>query len=645
MIDLKKIINGIFTERSVINFHIAGIRFFALMLTLSCFFSATAQDAKIDKIDPPNWWVGMEHDTVQLLVYGQGLTGMEPQFDKIGPKILGTHPGASDRYLFVDVVIPANCEPGEYRLKLGSLRNEISARWSVLERAPRENRFQGFNQDDVIYLLMPDRFADGQQSNNTVSDSKLFLEYDRNRPGAWHGGDIQGVIDHLDYLDELGVTTVWLTPVLENAGKGSYHGYAATDYYKIDPRFGNNSLYAEMVESAHAQGIKVIFDHVNNHCGIDHVWVNQPPTKTWFNGSVADHLLDGHNLPGVHDPYVAPGELQKMYSFWFVDAMPDLNQRDPFVARYLIQQTLWWIEFTGLDGIREDTYPYSYPEFGVQWIRAIIREFPTLNVTGECWGATAFTALFQKDCKLPRSFDSELPNVIDFGFHMAMERYLKGQESLLAVYQRLSEDYFFGDPNNVITLLGNHDTPRAIFNAKGNMDRYKVALHILLTTRGIPQIFYGDELGIMGGESHVDLREDFPGGFPGDERSAFKATGRTSEEQNIFQYMQQLLRLRAEYPALRRGTLRQVRPEWNGGYYAYTRYHESGNILSVVNGGDKASNIPFEFLQPLLGSEDQAGASKPVTLRNLRTGENANLAPGGTLLFAPYQSELFLIQK
>ncbi len=618
----------------------------AAALTLSLLLlpqNSRAQETRIDRIDPPNWWVGMLHDTVQLLVYGEGLTGLEPVFDPPGPRVIGTHAGATPGHLFVDVVIGRDCKPDNYRILFRGLRNETAFSFPVLERAPAAGRFQGFNADDVIYLIMPDRFADGNQANNNFSDYRLFLEYDPAKPGAWHGGDLQGIIDHLDYLEELGVTTLWLTPFLENAGEGSYHGYAATDYYRADPRFGSNSLYAEFVESAHSRGLKVIFDHVNNHCGIDHPWVFNPPTKTWFNGTFSEHLLDGHNLPAVHDPYAAPGELDKMYTFWFVDAMPDLNQRDPYVARYIIQQTLWWIEFSGLDGIREDTYPYSFPEYGVQWTRAIRREYPTLNITGECWGATAFTALFQEGCRLPRTFDSELPSVIDFGFMMALERYLKGQESLLAVYQRMSEDYFFGNTDNLVSLLGNHDTPRPIFLAGGNMDRYKVALHILLTVRGIPQIFYGDEIGIIGGESHALLRQDFPGGFPDDSRSAFLESGRSIAEQDIFQYMQQLLRLRAEYPALRHGELRQVRPDWDGGYYAYGRYHESGNVLNVINGSDKPCDVPFSFLQPLLGTADKKADTKNVTLRDLRSGSTVTLSPGTTLHLEAYQAALYKI--
>ncbi len=606
---------------------------------------AQAQEAKVTRIDPPNWWTGMEHDTVQLLVYGENLAGVEPLFDPPGPTILRTQLGASPNYLFVDVHIGPGVKADNYRLLFRSLRDEVSTFFPIMDRAPREERHQGFNQDDVIYLIVPDRFSDGNRANNNVNDAKLYQEYDRSVPGAWHGGDIQGVMDHLNYFDELGVTTLWLTPVLENAGKSSYHGYAATDYYRIDPRFGSNSLYAEFVESAHSLGLKVIFDHVNNHCGVDHVWVKNQPTQTWFNGSLEKHDTDGHNLPAVHDPYAAPGELEKMRRFWFVDQMPDLNQQDRYVARYLIQQTLWWIEQSGIDGIREDTYPYSDAEFGVQWVRAILREYPALNITGESWGTTAFTALFQEGCQLPRNFNSELPSVIDFGFMMAMERYLKGQEGLLAIYQRLSEDYFFGDPDNLVSLLGNHDTPRPIFVAGGNAGRYRVALHILLTTRGIPQIFYGEELGMMGGESHVQLRQDFPGGFPDDSRSAFTASGRTDAENAMFTYMQNLLQLRARHPALRHGELRHVRPDWDGGYYAYGRYHESGNLLSVVNGSEKAQEVPYRFLLPLLGNAETRGKGDAVLLRNLRSGQSITFGPGDLLPLNAYQGELYEILR
>ncbi len=604
-----------------------------------------AQEPRIERIDPPNWWTGMEHDTVQLLLYGEGLSGVNIKVLPEGPRVLRTHPGATHRHLFVDLHIGPECAPADYRLVVQTLRTETSFSFPILERADRSGRHQGFSADDVVYLIMPDRFADGDRSNNQPDEAKLFLEYDRARPGAWHGGDLQGIIDHLDYLADLGITTIWLTPVLENAGRGSYHGYAATDYYRIDPRFGSNELYAEFVEAAHSLGLKVIFDHVNNHCGVAHEWVLNPPTASWFNGSLEEHDTDAHNLQAVHDPYAAPGALEKLYTFWFVDGMPDLNQRDRHVERYLIQQTLWWIEFSGLDGIREDTYPYADPDYSVRWVNAVLREYPTLNITGESWGPTAYTALFQKDSKVPRSFDANLPSVIDFGFMMAMERYLKGQETLMAIYQRLSEDYLFAQPDQLLSLLGNHDTPRPIFLAGGDAARYKVALHILLTTRGIPQLLYGEEIGIIGGESHVDLRQDFPGGFPGDERSAFMAEGRSGSEQELFSFMRELLSLRQDYPALRRGELRHVRPDWDGGYYAYARFHESGDVLSVVNGSDKEQYVSFKFLQALLGSADEAAPAKAASLRDLRSGEQLSLAPGQVIPMEAFGTRLYLIER
>ncbi len=616
-----------------------------LLTALGSGMSARAQQSRITRIDPPSWWTGMEHDTVQLLLCGENLFGAEPLFDPPGPLVLRSYPGATPDYLFVDVHIGADVEPGLYNLKLRSLRSEVSAPFPIEARAERSNRHQGFNPDDVIYLIVPDRFADGNPGNNEPGDPKLYLEYDRSQPGAWHGGDLQGIINRLGYLADLGITALWLTPMLENAGKGTYHGYAATDYYRVDPRFGTNALYAELVESAHALGIKVIFDHVNNHCGLEHPWVSKPPTQTWFNGSAAEHELDGHNLPAVHDPYAAPGDLDKMRRFWFVSQMPDINQRDPFAARYLIQQTLWWIEFAGLDGIREDTYPYFEPDYGVAWTRAILREYPGFNITGESWGTTAFTALFQKDCPLPRSFASELPSVIDFGLMMALERYLKGQDGLMAVYQRLAEDFLFADPDNLVTMISNHDTPRGIFLADGNTARYKVALHILLSTRGIPQLFYGEEIGLPGGESHVLLRQDFPGGFPGDTRNAFEQSGRTQAEQELFAFTRQALQLRQDYPALRRGTLRQLRPDWDGGYYAYARYHESGDVLSLVNGSDRPQRVPFGYIQPLLGKAGERGSAKPCRLRNLRSGQELLVQPGETLSLDAYQAEWYLILR
>ncbi len=559
---------------------------------------AGAQAPTVDRIDPPNWWTGMRWDSVQLMVYGSHLDGVAARFvgaEGAVPEVVAVHPAASPRYAFIDVRLPDGLAPGEYTLELVRDGDTARVAYPVRARETAGPRHQGFSAADVIYLAMPDRFADGDPDNNRVDGMRD--EYDRSRPGARHGGDLQGIIDHLDYLEDLGVTALWLNPVLENRGRGSYHGYAATDLYAIDARLGTNQDYRRLVAEAHRRGIKVIFDHVNNHIGIAHPWIGDLPTASWLNGSVDDHLTDAHYKLSVSDPHADSGSIQALKRFWFVDGMPDLNQHDPFLATYLIQNTLWWIEYTGLDGIREDTYPYPFQDFLADWAAAILAEYPDLNIVGEIWdGAPAYVALFQQSSPLPRDFETNLQTVMDFPLSDAWRAYMAGTGSLEGVYRVLAQDFLYGDPASVMTLVDNHDMPRALYVADGNVRKVKQALTMLLTTRGIPQILYGTEIGMVGGESHVELRADMPGGFPGDERSVFDPEGRTPEEADMFDFLQQLLHLRQEHPALTRGDLTHYPPQWNNNVYRYLRSTPEETILVVVNGYEDARRVDLSEL-------------------------------------------------
>ena len=554
---------------------------FLFMLVFST--SLSAQPLVVEKVEPPNWWTGMKWNHVQLMLSGQNLGGITADVDEPGIRITAVHTVPNHSYAFVDLHIPAELPGGMYTINITNGENTVSIPYSIMEREISEDRHQGFDASDVVYLITPDRFANSETSNDRVDG--MLDEYDPSQHGMRHGGDLRGLIDHLDYLADLGITTIWLNPVLENNGIESYHGYKTTDYYRIDPRFGTNEDYKRFTEEAHRRGIKIIFDHVNNHIGFRHPWVNNLPTTDWINGSVDEHLTDKHYKLAATDPHADPASEDQLRSFWFVDLMPDLNQRNPFLANYLIQNTIWWIEYTGLDGIREDTYPYPDQEFLTEWAKAVLEEYPTSNIVGEIWDSEpAYIAMFQDGSQLPGAIDTHLPVVMDFPLNDAYRAYLRGVGSLEGIYKVVAQDFLYANPQNLFTFFDNHDMPRGIFEAGGDSQKVKQVLAMLLTMRGIPMMLYGTEINMMGGASHIELRADFPGGFPGHTRNAFTEAGRTTEENAIFNYVRMLLHLRKAHPVLAHGKMIHYPPVWNNNVYKYLRMDEQESILVIVNG-------------------------------------------------------------
>lgn len=601
----------------------------ALMLVMT---GVSAQNAvRIDKIEPPNWWVGMEWSEVQLMLYGDHLDAITAHFDHDQLEIQAIHTVPNAHYAFIDVKIPADLPAGEYTLTVQRNGTESQVRLPIRQRKSDSMRHRGFDQGDVVYLLTPDRFANGNRNNDEIAG---MGDFDPTEAGKRHGGDLQGIIDHLDFLADLGVTALWLNPVLENNGPNSYHGYAATDLYRIDARFGSNEDYRRLVEEAHKRGLKIIFDHVNNHIGINHPWMSDLPGPDWVNGSPEDHLRDKHYLLSITDPYAAPSSETLQKTFWFVDDMPDLNQQNPFLANYLIQNTLWWMEYTGLDGIREDTYPYPDQAFLADWAQAILTEYPNSNIVGEIWALQpTYIAQFQKESHFHRNFTTNLPTVMDFPLSEALRAYLRGEGRLRDVYDVLAQDFVYTDPSRLLTFIDNHDMTRGAYEARGNTARLKQVLSILLTTRGIPQLLYGTEINMVGGESHIELRADYPGGFPDDERNAFTEKGRTASENEIFNYLRQLLHLRQQYPAFSTGKLIHYPMNWNNNVYKYLRLHEEGNILVLVNGQGEAVDVDLSELEPLLGSEFRVKDLMNEQLLNLNIEEGLRMEKGASRLF------------
>lgn len=559
------------------------------------------QNIEVKKIEPPNWWSGMKHNKVQFMLYGNNLKNLSLIKDLSDLKEIKVYDAQSSSYSFVEIEIPDINKDTLYEISLSNSVDTVSIKIPILQRSNCPDCYKGFNSQDIIYLITPDRFSNGDLSNDQldgfVSDLPFKSEVGR------HGGDIKGIIDHLDYIKETGFTAIWINPLLENNSRMSYHGYAATDLYKIDERFGTNELYKKLVYLAHQNGMKIIFDHINNHIGINHVWINDPPFDDWFNGNKEKHFITPHEKISIYSSYSSKLTIDSTTNGWFVDQMPDLNQRNPFLAKYLIQNMLWWIEYTGLDGIREDTYPYSDQEFLADWNAAILNEYPEFNITGEAWiEDPAFLSQYQKDSKLNTKQNTNLPSVIDFGLYRAIRNFSESNGSVNDLYETLSKDFLYPDPNNLLTFADNHDIDRIMFAAKKDVSKVKLALTFLLTTRGIPQIYYGTEIGMIGGKSHGELREEFPGGFPEHKRNTFDKKDRLSSENEIYEFTQSLIIIRKKYSSISKGELVHFQPE--NELYFYFRILDNEKILVVINNDSQDRLLNTKLFSDLIGSEN-----------------------------------------
>ncbi len=594
--------------------------------------SLLSQSLRIDKVEPPNWWVGMKWSRIQLMVYGAGLSDFKAQFETNNLKIEKVHQIENNSYSFIDVLIPADIKPGTYKLKIYNNEIETSVDFPILSRQQSKNVHQGFNSSDIIYLITPDRFANGDPGNDLVAGMRE--SYGSDDILGRHGGDIKGIIGKLDYLSELGVTALWINPLVENDMYISYHGYAATDFYKIDPRFGTNELYKELVTKAHQVGLKIIMDHVSNHIGISHPWIANLPVKDWLNGTLDNHENNYHEKKSLNDIHSDLLSRNNVQNGWFVDEMPDLNQKNPFMANYIIQNTLWWIEFAGIDGIREDTYPYADLHFLANWAEVIFKEYPNFNIVGEIWiHDPAFLSTYQTGNNLTKNIDSYLPSVTDFGLFEAFGRVFNRNQSIGEIYSFLSRDFLYPDPYNLVIFLDNHDVMRTIDLVDGDIKRFKMALQILLTTRGIPQIYYGTEIGLKGGEDHGEIRRNFPGGFPGDERTAFESEGRSEEENEIWQFMKNLIEMRKAHRPFSKGKLLHF-PAFNE-FYIYFRIYENERIMIVVNNKEEDRKIDLKRIEKYFSTDD--------ILENLKTGISHNFSIDKKLQIPGYDLGIYKI--
>ncbi|NWF88010.1 MAG: cyclomaltodextrinase N-terminal domain-containing protein [Ignavibacteriaceae bacterium] len=592
-----------------------------------------AQSFKISKIEPPNWWTGMKNTELQLMVYGENLSDIKVKSSNSKLKIKKITSSENSSYIFVDLSLK-NIKADRYKFVFSKGAETQTIEYPILERQISPNEQQGFSTSDVIYLIMADRFCDGNPSNNKIDDS--LDQFTSDDLDGRKGGDIEGIISKFDYLKELGVSTIWVTPMLENNMWMSYHGYAATDLYRIDPRFGTNEQYKSLVDEAHKRGLKVIMDHVCNHIGINHHWIKKLPFANWINGTVENHLPANHHKMTFPDPY-SPGEaIDLTWNGWFTDYMVDLNQADPYLKRYLIQNAIWWIEYSGIDGIREDTYPYCNQYAMAEWNKAILNEYPKFNIVGEIWtGVPAYLAAYQQKNKFGVHLDSNLPCVTDFALADAFRDYLNGRKGLEGIFTTLAQDYLYHDPNNLLTFFDNHDISRALFIADEDLEKYKIALTILLTTRGIPKIFYGSEIGIVGDDKHGNIRSTFPGGFSDDSRNAFDSTERTEYENEIYEFTKFLLQIRKKYKSLSQGKLIHFYPFDN--LYTYFRETNDEATMVIVNANDEEVEVDLNKYHETLG--------KTQKLRNIKTQEVFDITQEKKIKIGNKIAEIFLLIK
>lgn len=591
-----------------------------------------AQSISVNRIDPPNWWVGMKLNKIQLMVYGENLNGVSARFDDPRIKISRIHKIKNNSYAFIDIIIPENLTPKNYNLVLTKNKEKVSFPFPLLKRENSANRFKGFTQSDIIYLIMPDRFANGDISNDSVPGYSDYMQKIKGQGRA--GGDLQGVINKLDYLKDFGVTATWLTPVVENNTYRSYHGYAATDFYKVDPRLGTNDLYKKYVEESHARGMKVVLDHVANHCSDDHPWLKNLPTDDWLNGTIDNHLNANHHKMVFSDIHADSATIKHVEQGWFVRGMPDINQRNPFVQNYITQNTIWWMEFAGIDAIREDTYPYNDQTYMAKWAKIVKDEYPTTNIVGEVWtGDADLLSTYQQNNRF-RKINSNLPAVTDFALRDVLVGFAEGRSGTYQIYNVIAKDYLYADSNQLVTFADNHDVPRVAFFTKGNLPKTKLVYDILLTTRGIPQLFYGSEIGLIGTDDHGTLRMPFPGGFPNDKRDAFSAHGRDKNENELFNHIKQLLDLRKNYPSLAIGKLTHYPPV--NDVYVYFRVLGNEKIMVVINNSKKKQEVNLEPMNNMISKEN--------SLVDLRTNSTKKISGASSILIDAESSGIFKIQ-
>ena len=577
------------------------------LLLLLLLVSGVAQ-AQIDKMEPPFWWSDMNLEELQIMFYGKNIGTYEvsSEDDVIINNIRKTE---NPNYVFV-TINSGELDAGNYKFNFSKKgKRNITKTFELKQREEGSALREGFDASDAIYLIMPDRFANGNPEND--SSAEMQEKADRSKQGGRHGGDIQGVIDHLDYLKKLGITALWSTPLLADDDAGySYHTYAQSDVYKIDPRYGSNEDYKRLANELHQKDMKLIMDYVTNHWGSEHWMIKDLPTYDWVH-QFPGYENSNYRMTTQYDPHKSARDFKYCVDGWFTGTMPDLNQSNPLVLNYLIQNAIWWIEYSGLDGFRVDTYSYNDKEGIAKWTKAIMDEYPYFNIVGEVWmHDQAQISYWQKDSPIGaiQDYNSNLPSVMDFTLHDAMTSMFHEQDAswdrgMIKAYENFVNDFLYADTDNLMVFMGNHDTGRFNEIYDGDFKKYKMAMTMIATVRGTPQIYYGDEIGMRGDKGKGDgaIRQDFPGGWEGDEQSAFNAEDRTENQMKYFDLTSKLLNFRKENKVLQFGKMLQFLPENN--VYVYFRYNDKNRVMVIINNNAEEQTLDLKkYAEGIQGS-------------------------------------------
>jgi glycosidase len=595
---------------------------------LALFALACAAAPRVDKVEPPNWWTPHTYNPVQVLLTGSDLKSATVTSASKAIKTDVRFSSEDGRYLFVYLDIVKNAAPGAYRFDVKRPGGSTTFTFELQRPLDGRGRFQGFGPDDVIYLLMPDRFANGDPSND--SPPEFGRPADRNTVLAYHGGDLRGIREHLGYLKDLGVTGIWMTPVYKNSNTAAspYHGYHTVDFYDVEPRFGTMAEFRELVDAAHAAGIKVVQDQVANHSGPRHPWVADPPTKTWFNfPDRTPKPRNNFDIAGLSDPYARPNRRELPLRGWFAGNLPDFNQDDPLVTDYLVQNALWWVGMTGIDAIRQDTYPYVDRPFWQKWQTAIRRQYPKLVVTGEITASSPASLSFFQGGVSHGGIDTGLTSMLDFPLERALRDVFAQGQPMTKLTEVLAQDSLYLHPEMLVAFAGNHDGPRMLTAAGGDIGKLLMAQTFLLTTNRTVHLYYGDEIAMGKGSDRTDrtIRADFPGGFPGDAVNAFTPEGRTGDAAVVFDWMHDLLHFRQSHPALRHGRLVQLFV--NDNQYAYLRSSEGEHVLVVLNRAGSGKGIEIAV--------DDLKIPDGMRFRPFREGTDLTVAAGRMVIAKP----------
>lgn len=586
---------------------------FLILFSISC--NTEKQDLKsndniqlidlIERVEPPNWWIGMKTNDLQILVYGNSINDLIPKINNSNIELTSYEKVQNENYLFLNISLSENAKPDEVEIDFYK-KNVVVDRYvfSLLDREKNASNVEGFNSSDVMYLITPDRFANGDSTNDDIKS--MYERPNREYNRGLHGGDIQGVINNLDYIEDLGFTTIWLNPVLENnMKKSSYHGYSTTDYYKIDPRFGSNKLFKELSVKAKNMGIKLVMDMIPNHCGSEHWFFKDPPMDDWFNNQ-SGFKQTSHRRETVQDIYASEIDKSEHADGWFVETMPDLNQKNKIMSKYLIQNTLWWIEYAGLSGIRVDTYPYSDKDFMSDWTFAVMDEYPNFNIVGEEWSDNPIViSYWQKDKINHDGYVSYLPTLMDFPLQISFTEALLDDFSwgkgFIKPYKTLASDFLYPNPNNLLIFPDNHDMTRFFTQVNNDIDLFKMGIVYYSTMRGIPQFYYGTEILMNSDENPGDhglIRTEFPGGWPDHSKNAFTGDGLSYNERQTQLFFKEILNWRKDNEVIHNGKLIQFAPK--GGIYSFFRILNNKMVWVIFNRNNSPETLETSRFDELI---------------------------------------------